>query len=170
MHVPKPVILVFIAACGLLGIGVATAAVGDDHKNENAADPTVPSSEVTTTVPTSTPETATPESGVPDTEAPDDDGDDGEGGGEGTARYYGAECGAEIAGGTHGDYVSRTAQEGGDVPTMAQSNCGKPLTSVHETTPPAAAPTEDDQERGPTDHPLGGPPGQTKDKGKPEKG
>ena len=167
MHVPKPVIVVFIAACALLGIGVATAAVGDDDNNEKAADPTVPSSEVTTTAPTSTvPETAAPETGVPDTEAPDGDGDDGEG--AAVARYYGPECGAEIPGGTHGDYVSRTAEEGGDVREMAHSNCGKPLPSVHDTTPPAAGPTDDGQ-GGPTDHPLGGPPGQTKDKGKPEK-
>ncbi|HUF84488.1 MAG TPA: hypothetical protein VMQ81_07855 [Acidimicrobiia bacterium] len=91
----------------------------------------------------------------PATEEPD------QGDGQAVERYYGSECGEEIPGGTHGDYVSRAAHtDGADVPAVAQSDCGKPLTSVEKSAKPEG-------ER--PDHPLGGPPGQTKDKGKPEK-
>ena len=165
MHVPKPAIVVFVAALGLLGIGVATAAVGDGEDDPGLVpgeSTTVPTIAATTTTPptTAAPTTAAPDNGEDDTDQPD---------GQAVERYYGPECGEEIPGGTHGDYVSRAAHDpDGDVTTVAHSDCGKPLSAVHEPPPEAATPAPEADE--PKDHPRGGPPGQAKDKGKPKTG
>ena len=165
MHVPKPVIVAVLVVCGLVGVGVATAAVGPD--DDERGTPSVATSEVTTSTTAASSTTEAPPTtaassttAVPDTTAPAAPADDD--GGSSVARYYGPECGAEIPGGTHGDYVRRTADEGGDVPTMAQSNCGKPVTSVHDGPPAPEAP--ENEGGGGGDHPHGGPPGQAKDK------
>ena len=159
MHVPKPVLALVATALGGFGVGVAFATSDDAPRpHVEAAPPSTPDETVDPRQPSQ-----------------EEDGDERSDGGNAddqrVARYYGPECGAEIPGGTHGDYVSRTAHEGGDVPTMAHSNCGKPLTSVHDTTPAPETPSPDDGggEDGKPDHPHGGPPGQTKDKGKPPK-
>jgi len=121
MHVPKAVIVGLLGAVGLLGVGAATAAVGDGD-----------------------------EAG----------GDDGKADAP-VERYYGPECGTEIADGTHGDYVRRAAHDPeGDVRVVAHSDCGKPRSSV--TGKPASG--------GPKGHPHDGPPGQAKKKDKPAEG
>lgn len=88
--------------------------------------------------------------------------DESDGGDEqAVERYYGSECGEEISDGTHGDYVRRAAHDPeGDVRAVAHSDCGKPLSSVKENA----------ARGGPKDHPHGGPPGQTKEKGGPAEG
>lgn len=169
MHVPKPVIVVVFAALGVLGIGVAAATVdpgGDEAvlvPDEPTTAPTTAPS--TTAPPTTAPPTTDPPSTAPVVPPDDGEGDDGEG--HALERYYGPECGEQIPDGTHGDYVSRAAHDPeGDVTAVAHSNCGKPLSSVHDA-PPAADPTEG--EGADDGHPQGGPPGQTKDKSKPKK-
>jgi len=157
MHVPKPVIVVLFTAVGLLGIGVAAAAVGDD--NNEGDTPDEPTTEPTTTVPETTLPAAAGAAQPDDAGDAPDDGD-----GQAVERYYGPECGEQIPGGTHGDYVSRAAQDpAADVSAMAQSNCGRPLVSVHSAPTPGApegdGDGEDDGEGG--GNPHGDPPGQT---------
>jgi hypothetical protein len=158
MHVPKSVIVACIAALGVLGIGVAAATVepGGDASGPGSDEPT-------TTVPVTTvPVTTVPVAPQDGVDAPDDGNEPDDVDGAAVERYYGPECGEEIPGGTHGDYVSRAAQDPtADVSAMAQSSCGRPLVSVHSNPTPAAGQPEGAGKPEEAGNPHGDPPGQT---------
>ena len=128
-------VLGFVVALGVGGLGASAFALANDTGGSGAvaAEPTTtlavdPSTTVPTTVAPTTTLAPTPDP----TPATDEPAGDPATTDQGVERSTDGCDGGTYA--NHGDYVSSIAQgadrQPGDVPAAAQSNCGKPLTSV----------------------------------------
>jgi hypothetical protein len=154
-------VLGFVVALGVGGLGTAAVAMENDTGGSGAlaSDTTTtlavdPSTTVPTTVAPTTTLAPTPDP-APTTAAPSGDPAATD---QGVERSTAGCDGGSYA--NHGDYVSSIAKgagrQPGDVPAAAQSDCGKPLTSVSgndggravETPEPEAATTGSGGESG----------------------
>ena len=130
MSLRSRVLVGVFATVTIVGSGVATALVtSTDGPSVSAADTsTSTGGSVDTTTP-STPDATTPTS-PSGTEDKDSESEEPEGTGDAGARYWDAEeCGGDEAM-NHGQYVSSQPKGGESRSAAAQSDCGKPLSSI----------------------------------------
>ena len=144
-------VLGFVVALGVGGLGAAAVAMENDTAGTGSL-----ASEPTTTIgvdpSTTVPTTVAPTTTIAPTTAAAGSAEGSDGTDPGVARSTDGCGGVTYA--NHGDYVSSVAhdpnRQPGDVPAAAQSDCGKPISSVAGTdgtepeTPEASTPETGD--------------------------